>query len=220
MTLVIKVHGIPEALEAFRDLPRTVQNKHMRIAMNAGGGVIRDAMASRTPTDTGLLKRSFRVKVSVPNASYNVAHHGRPAYAVIGPSRNVAGIQTFRKSGRAGMVKQVRIKRKGGVDTFTRSGLGVATTLHRPSRYWHLVERGVKAHAVSVKAARVLSNGDATFGRKAQHPGVSAKQIAAGAVSSSGAAAQAKVISKLHSGISEWAAKRAAKVNTPAMALA
>jgi hypothetical protein len=201
MSLTIHVQGIPEAIEAFRDLPRQVRNRHMRIAMNAGGGVIRNAMAARMPVETGLLKRSLRVKVKVPDASFNVAHHGRPAYAVIGPKRGITG--------------RVGISRKGVMKTLTtRQAIrasfgGSGFHVRRPSRYAHLIERGTKAYMVSVKDKRVLSNGQTIFGRSVLHPGIVARRPMAGAVASSGAAAQAKVIHKLRDGIFDWAAKRA-----------
>jgi hypothetical protein len=90
MTLVLRVGGVQDTLNAFRDLPRAIRNRHMRIAMNAGAGVIRDTAVANAPKQSGLLKKSLKVKVRVPDASYNVAHHGRPAYAVIGPVRHPA----------------------------------------------------------------------------------------------------------------------------------
>jgi hypothetical protein len=203
VTLVIKVHGIPEAVEAFKDLPRTVRNRHMRIAMNAGGGVIRNAMAARMPVETGLLKRSLRVKVKVPDASFNVAHHGRPAYAVIGPKRGITG--------------RVGISRKGVMKTLTtRQAIrasfgGSGFHVRRPSRYAHLIERGTKAYMVSAKDKRVLSNGQTIFGRSVLHPGIVARRPMAGAVASSGGAAQAKVVGKLREGIYDWASRRAVR---------
>jgi HK97 gp10 family phage protein len=173
MTLVVKIHGIDETLSAFRDLPRTIANKHMRIALNAAGGVIRDAAVANAPKDSGLLKKSLKVKVKIPNASYNLSHHNKPAYAVVGPSRNVVGVQTFRKSGKAGRFKSIRLK----------TNQRIATSLRRPSRYAHLVEKGTSR---GVKETRFLAN----------------------AVSSSGNAAQTKMIQKLRDGIQSWAATR------------
>lgn len=199
---VITVYGVPEAVSAFKELPRSMRNKHMRIAMNAGGGIIRDDMVTRTPVDAGLLKRSYRVKVRVPDASYNIAHHGRPAYAVIGPSRNVVGVQTFRKSGKAGKVKLSRVKRVPKLgDFFTKTGLKVATDLQRPSRYFHLVDRGVKSHTISAKSSRVLSNSEAVFGRSVEHPGFSGRRIVQSSIAAAGPAAQTAIIRKLKVGL-------------------
>lgn len=129
--MTFKVIGVGDCLRAFDELPRTVQNKHMRIGLNAAAGVIRDAAVANAPQDTGLLKRAQKVKVKIPNASYNRAHHGKPAYAVIGTSRRFVGVQTFKKSGARGKVKTVRLK----------GGQGLATTVRRASRYSHLAER-------------------------------------------------------------------------------
>lgn len=174
MTLVLRVGGVDECLRAFADLPRTIQNRHMRIAMNAGAGVIRDAAVANAPKETGLLKRSLKIKVKVPNASYNAAHHGRPAYAVIGPQRRVVGVKTYTKSGKA---------RKGIRKLLLKPGQKLATTLRRPSRYAHLVERGTKR-------------------------GVKATHFLARAVASAGPAAQAKVIAKLREGLNQFVQTR------------
>lgn len=185
MSLRIQVFGINELKGALLDLPRSLQNRHMRIAMNAGGGVIRDAAVARAPRETGLLKRSLKVKVRVPDASFSKAHHGKSAYAVIGPSRQVVGVQKYRKSWALGGFKTVRLARrkKGEQDRFQKSRLIVATTLRRPSRYSHLVEKGTKR---GVKAVRFL----------------------AGAARSAGSLAKAAIVRKLNQGISEWASQR------------
>jgi HK97 gp10 family phage protein len=172
-SMVIRVHGVEDCLAAFRDLPMSIQHRHMRIALNAAGGVIRDAAVGNAPKDTGLLKKSLKVKVKIPDASYNSAHHGRPAYAVIGPSRNVVGVQTFRKSGARGVIKTVRLRPKQRL----------ATSVRRPSRYAHLVERGTRR---GTKATWFLRR----------------------AVSSSGEMAKDKMIQKLKDGLREFAATR------------
>ena len=156
----------------------------MRIALNAGGGVIRDAAAALAPKETGLLKKSLKVKVRVPDASKNPAHHGKPAYAMIGPSRNVVGVQAYRKSGARAKFKTARLKsrKKGEADRWARSGLLVGTNLRRPSRYAHLVEKGTKR---GVKATRFMAR----------------------AVSVAGEAASAKVISKLQECLEGFASK-------------
>lgn len=213
MTLVVKVHGVKDCLEAFADLPRTIRNKHMRIGLSAAGGIIRAEAVINTPKASGLLRKSLKVKVKVPDASYNQAHWGRPAYAVVGASRNVAGVGTFRKSGAAGRIKALRIKRQNKVDTFTKSGLRVGTNLLRPSRYAHLVERGTKAHSITAKSARVLSSGQVVFGSRVTHPGTTGKRPLARAVASSGTAAKQAMLRKLSEGIHTWAASRAARVS-------
>ena len=155
MTLVMKVFGVQECLDSFVQLPRTLQNKHMRIGLNAAAGVIRNAAVANAPQDTGLLKKSIKIKVKIPNASYSAAHHGKPAYAIIGPSRNVVGVQTFRKSGTRGRIKTVRLK----------ANQRLATNVRRPSRYAHLVERGTKR---GTKATWFLRRAVASAGAMAQ----------------------------------------------------
>jgi HK97 gp10 family phage protein len=203
MTLVLRVGGVQDTLNAFRDLPRAIRNRHMRIAMNAGAGVIRDTAVANAPKQSGLLKKSLKVKVRVPDASYNVAHHGRPAYAVIGPSRYVVG-PTVKRGGKT---KLMGIKRAtkyvlGGGKVQTRS----------PSRYAHLVEKGTRKHNIRPASGKLLSDGNTVFGPLVYHPGTKARSFLAKAVSSSGAAAQAKVIQKLKDGITDWAAARAARI--------
>lgn len=199
MTLVLRVGGVQDAINAFRDLPRSVRNKHMRIAMNAGAGVIRDAAVANAPKETGLLKKSLKIKVRVPDASFNTQHHGRPAYAVIGPSRKVVGLTQTSKAG----LKLTSLKR------LTKKGFrGNLVQRRRPSRYAHLVEKGTAPHGIAAKTVGLLSSGTAIFGRSVKHPGTKAQSFLAKAVRSSGAAAQNKVIQKLRDGIMQWAAGR------------
>lgn len=215
MTLVVKVFGVKECIEAFADLPRTIRSRHMRIGLNAAGGIIRTAAVANAPRGaSGLLRKSLKVKVKVPEASYNQKHWGRPAYAVVGPSRNVAGIQTFHKTGGRGRIKALRVKRQNKVDTFTKSGMGVATNILRPARYAHLVEKGTKAHSITAKSASALASGGTVFGRTVRHPGTKGQRFLARSVASSGESAKQAMLRKLKDGIHEWAASRAARLAT------
>jgi HK97 gp10 family phage protein len=203
MTLVLRVGGVQDTLNAFRDLPRAIRNKHMRIAMNAGAGVIRDAAVANAPKQSGLLRKSLKIKVRVPDASYNVKHHGKPAYAVIGPARHVvARVATIK-----GVVKTITTRQ-----AIKRSFGGGGFTTRRPSRYAHLVEKGTRPHGIKAKSGGLLSNQQAVFGRSVKHPGTKPQRPMARAVQSSGEAAKNKVIQKLHDGIANWAANRAATV--------
>jgi hypothetical protein len=129
----LQVTGVTEAMNAYKDLPRRVAMKHLRIALNAAGGVMRDAAKARARKQTGLLKQSLAVKVKIPAASYNAAHHNKPAYAVIGAKRNFS--------------RQVMVNKRGAVRSVTAKraeklkASGVRLTTRRPSRYAHLVER-------------------------------------------------------------------------------
>lgn len=129
MITAMKVYGIPETLKAFDELPKRMRVKHLRIALNAAAGLIRDAAKARVRRESGLLAASLKTKVAIPDASYNVKHHGKPAYAVIGPARNVVGPVLN------GKVLSVRKATK-----HVLSGGKVET--RRPSRYAHLIERG------------------------------------------------------------------------------
>lgn len=133
--IVARVYGVEDCLAAFSELPMTVQNKGMRIGLNAAGGVLSDAAVANAPKESGLLRRSLKVKVKIPNASYNRAHHGRPAYAIVGPTRR--------------LVQAVAITNKGAR---TKSAKGIAKAhaagrtiqIRRPARYAHLAGPGRK----------------------------------------------------------------------------
>ena len=130
----VHVSGVEKAIAAFKQLPIRMQFKHIRIAMNAAAGVIRDKAKQLVPEETRLLKRSLAIKVKIPNASYNQEHWGRPEYAVIGPSRRAISelIQGVTKTGR--LTSKRRISTSG-----KQSGEG---GIKRASRYAHLVEHG------------------------------------------------------------------------------
>lgn len=196
MTTVIKLHGVPEAIIAMRELPRRVQLRHLRIALNAGGGILKSTAQSLVPASTGLLKKSLGVKVKIPDASYNSAHHGKPAYVVIGPRRRFV---------RAAVVKAGKTRLLGDKTALKRVLGGGKVQVRSPSRYAHLVERGTRSHSVVAKNAKVLSNGTSFFGTRATVQ-ANPKSFLRRAVSISGAAAQNKVIAKLHEGIESEAA--------------
>jgi hypothetical protein len=205
MTLVLRVGGVQDTISAFRDLPRTIRNKHMRIALNAGGGVIRDAAVSNMPSATGLLKKAMNVKVRVPDASHNPKHWGKPAFAVIGAAWSVQG--------RAAVIKG-RLKTITTRQALRRSFGGGGFVSRVPARYAHLVERGTKPHGIKATDKRVLSGGGTIFGRAVKHPGTKPQAPLGKAVRSSGAAAQKKVLRKLHDGIANWASVRAARIRS------
>lgn len=133
MTLRIQVLGIRETVAAFQELPRHVRNRSMRIAMNAGAGIVRDAAVARAPRETGLLGRAQKIRVKIPDASFNKAHHGRPAYAVIGTSRRVVSAV-----GRTAKWKTRRISDKRATKIVLGGG---RVQVRKPSRYAHLAGR-------------------------------------------------------------------------------
>ena len=205
MTLVLRVGGVQDCISAFRDLPRTVRNKHMRIAMNAGGGVIRDAAVANMPSETGLLKKSIKVKVRVPEASHDPKHWGKPAYAVVGAAWSVQS-RAARIKGRTKTITTRQALRR------TFGGGGFHTRI--PARYAHLIERGTKPHGIKATNTRVLSSGEAIFGKSVKHPGTAPQRPLSKAVRSSGVSAQQKILRKLHDGITNWAAVRSARVRS------
>ena len=115
-------------------LPKRIGLRVFRVALNAWGGVVKQAQKSSWKKRTGLLRRSPTVKVKIPDASYNVAHHGKPAYVIVGPGRDVVGPVTKIN----GKSRLLGIKR---ATKFVLGGGKVKTA--RASRYAHLVERGI-----------------------------------------------------------------------------
>ena len=117
-------------------LPKRVAIKHMRIGLNAAGGVAKKTAAARSARETNLLSKSHIVSVIIPDASKNPEHHGKPARVIIGPSRRV--------------VRWVRRTAKGlrtiGAKTATKFGI---RAYRKPTRYAHLAERKSPAIAAA-----------------------------------------------------------------------
>lgn len=116
-------------------LPRKVMFKHVRIGMMAWGGVVKRKMQELAPKETGLLRRSIIVKARIPDASYNVKHHGKPAYAIVGPRRDLVRAVALTPKG-------FRSKSAAGIAKAHAAGKRVV--IRRPSRYAHLVDRGTR----------------------------------------------------------------------------
>lgn len=186
MIPAIQIFGVEEALYALTELPRRVRFKHLRIALNAGGGIVSRAAASRARRVTGLLAKSIGVKVVIPDASFNEAHHGKPAQAIIGPKRKSGRFMRVSAAGNligfGKAQKALQAKRKQlagfGIHPLAREQIAVAMTkqaeqgaiYRNPSRYAHLVEKGTKrsrafpflAPAIAATRAQVVE----TIGRK------------------------------------------------------
>jgi hypothetical protein len=154
MSLNMQVRGVRETMAALREVPRRVQLRHVRIGLSKGAGMLRDAAAGMAPKDTGILKRSMKVKVKVPDASFNKAHHSKPAYAVIGAARIKSPYRRKTSSGRmighgaANKEFRATLKADGSI---RRSRAHVesifSNAIYRsPSRYSHLAERGARHH--------------------------------------------------------------------------
>lgn len=145
---------------AMQSLPRRVGLRHLRIALNAWGGVVKGVAQSLAREETGLLRKSIGVKVIIPDASWNVAHHGKPSRVIVGPKRKSGRFMRVKKSGGlAGFGKAQRAlvaERKrlatGGVRPLARERAAVRSVAQafagaryrNPSRYAHLVEKGHK----------------------------------------------------------------------------
>jgi hypothetical protein len=170
----IRIHGVPEALRAFDQLPRRVRFKHLRIALNAGGGVIRDRYKAIAHKETGLLSKSIGVKVKIPDASFNSAHHGKPAYAVVGVKRKAGRMMRLNKKGNLkvfGKAQQFlvaerkRLNKEGKLPPLRREHAAKVATLNKfqdvvyrnPARYAHLAgprRKGAEVLASAVRASK------------------------------------------------------------------
>jgi hypothetical protein len=99
VTTTLHITGVKEAMHAFSELPKRIGIKHVRIALNAGCGVVRNRYAAMAHRESGLLSKSIGIKVKIPDASHNAKHHGKPAYGVIGPKRNAGKIMRRNSKG-------------------------------------------------------------------------------------------------------------------------
>jgi hypothetical protein len=109
-------------------LPKSVGRKHLRIALNAWGGVVKRVAVAKVRRRTSLLAKSLTVKVTIPAASFDPRHHDKPARVMVGPARNV-----MRPVHRG---KAITEKRAANL----RSRGTAVTRYAKPSRYAHLVE--------------------------------------------------------------------------------
>lgn len=193
-TLTVQVLGVAEALNAFRELPRRMYFKHLRIGLNAGGGIIRDKYAAIAHRVTGLLSRSVGVKVTIPDASYNAAHHGRPATAVIGVKRRAG--RMLRQSARGTLIGYGKAQK---ALTAERKRLSADKTINALAR-----ERAAVKSVLS-------SFGGAQYRSPSRYahlagPGRDGASVLASAVAQTRSAAEQRVLSKLQTGLEQEAA--------------
>lgn len=134
-------------------LPRRVGIRVFRIALNAWGGVVKAAeisYARQGPSD--LIPKAIVVEVTIPDASYNIKHHGKPATVAVGVSRRFVRAGTSGGSGFKGLSPRKREAARSA---------GRRIQARRPSRYAHFVEKGIAGrkrivpHAFVAPAARV-----------------------------------------------------------------
>lgn len=186
MSLSVKLVGLNECIGALRNLPLSIQRKHMRIAMNAAGGMLKNAAVSRVPQRTRLLKQSLAVKVQQKKSG--------EWFAVVGAKK---GMKRAVRTTKAGATKALS-KRATSNLKFTPGG-GSRQYID-PARYLHLVEKGTKSHVVSVKNKRVLAGNGGIWGRKAVIRARGANFMAVTAAST-GQAAATKAVNKLREAI-------------------
>lgn len=184
MSTTIHLSGVADALRAFEQLPRRVKFKHLRIALNAGAGVVRNQYASSVRKVTGLLSKSVGVKVVIPDSSYNSAHHGRPAYAVIGVKRKAGRFMRLNSKGnlkgygaaqRALVAERKRLNAEGVLSPLQRERAASAAVskqfsgaqYRNPSRYAHLAGPGRDGVSVlRAAAAQSMARAQARFSEK------------------------------------------------------
>lgn len=174
-----------QLLRALEELPRRVAFKHMRIALNAWGGVVRDVAKTHVREETGLLKKSLSVKVIIPPASFNVAHHDRPSRVLVGPRRKSG--RMMRKTARGRLVglgaaqRLLKAERArlaaAGVRPLEREKAAVKAVLEampaavyrNPTRYAHLVEKGTKRSKAYPFLAPAILAGETAALEKLRH---------------------------------------------------
>lgn len=126
--------SVQRLANALAQVPRKVAQRHLRIGLSAWGGHVRGIARQHVRKATKLLDKSLSVKVTIPAASYNAAHHDKPARVIVGPNRKIK--------------RPIVAKKGGGVRAITEKRAanlraeGTAVNRYRkPSRYAHLVEK-------------------------------------------------------------------------------
>lgn len=157
--IVIDQQTLNQLLANFHRFPKRFGFKHFRIGLNAWGGIVKNKAAENVRVDSGTLKKSLSVKVVIPDASYNVAHHGKPAYVLVGPGRkkgrflrvkNSGGYVGYAKAQRALTAERKRLAAGKIGKPLERELMAVSAArkqfpdaiFRNPSRYAHLVEAG------------------------------------------------------------------------------
>ncbi len=186
MTTTVHITGIPEAVRAFGELPPRLVNRHLRIALNAGGGILKTRYAAMVPRDSQTLSRSMAVKVTIPNASKNPNHHGKPAYVVVGVKRGAAkfvrrnskgNLKGYGAANRELVAERKRLAAQGTLSPLQREREAVRFVkasfsdgqIRRPSRYAHLAGKGRDGGSVLNQA--VGQSKDAVLGKIASKLG-------------------------------------------------
>jgi hypothetical protein len=134
----MRLVGLREASFVLNEFPKRMRRKYMRVAMNAGGGVLKKAAVANVPSGANrLLKQSIAVKVK--------GTRKEEWYAAVGPKR---GMKLARKHWSQGGASRV-LNRKA--TDMLASIPGQKEQYINPARYAHLVERGTRQHVVSAR---------------------------------------------------------------------
>lgn len=126
-TVQFNQSSVRRLLKNLEQLPQRVGFRVFRIALSAWGGYVKTIAVSHARKRTGRLKKSQTTKVKIPAASYNSAHHSKPAYVVVGTSKNAVAPLV------GGKKVSIRKATKAAIS-------GRKVQIIRPSRYAHLVE--------------------------------------------------------------------------------
>lgn len=134
-------------MRLLEQVSRKVAVKHLRIGLNAWGGLVREVAQNHARQETGLLKKSLAVKVVIPDASYNKKHHGKPARVMVGADR---------KTVRALLSRPGRDKLLSDRKALKTVLGGGKVRVRKPSRYAHLVEQKEPFIAPASKAGEAV----------------------------------------------------------------
>jgi hypothetical protein len=132
--LVFDQRSIDQFAANASKVSRGVRIRQTRIALNAWGGVVKTEAVAQVKKISGFLSKSLIVKVTIPDASRDPRHHGRPARAMVGASRKAVKAQAII----GGKYKFLSIRK-----ATKRVLAGGKVRAYKPSRYAHFVEKGI-----------------------------------------------------------------------------
>lgn len=125
----IRIRGARRVQRALAKVPKKLQRRTLRNALAAGGGVIKRATQARAPKETGLMRRSLRVKpVKVSFAKGVLAYR-------VGPKSDKRAIAR---------TKTGKLRAAGKKRVSEEQAAGRRVRYRDPARYAALVELGHK----------------------------------------------------------------------------
>jgi HK97 gp10 family phage protein len=138
----VQVTGARQAVQSLQAVDRKFRRRILIVALNKAGGIAKKAAARSAPTDTGLLRRSMKVK--------RVRYRDRFTFGVrTGPGKGFRRVIETTKSGK----RRIASAKRSAALIATRK---VKKQIRNPQRYAHLVElgtaRGVKETRFMTKA--------------------------------------------------------------------